>query len=89
MSGPERSGEHRMTMRVYRARADGTVTDERAEVVVVVEWGAPVPLRLAYPPCECPRCRHDQGKRTHHRVAGLPWAAAPGPAEVPREDPSQ
>lgn len=59
MSGPERSGEHRMTLRVYTAGADGTVTGKYADVVAVAGPDTPLPQSLAFPPCRCPRCRDD------------------------------
>lgn len=52
---PRRS---RLTLRVYRVDADGTVSEERDKVEVLVRGGAlPVSLTSAFPPCGCPRCR--------------------------------
>ncbi|MFF3403636.1 hypothetical protein ACFYW6_34715 [Streptomyces sp. NPDC002659] len=62
MSGPEETGRHRMTLRVYRVGADGTVTREYASVVAVGGADMPVPQSLAFPPCRCPRCRPDDGE---------------------------
>jgi hypothetical protein len=49
------SGGHRMTMRVYQTAPDGTVTQKRAEVVVVGDSDTPA-MGSAFPPCQCPRC---------------------------------
>ena len=52
---PRRS---RLTLRVYKLDADGTVAEERDKTEFSVRGNAmPMPLTSAYPPCRCPRCR--------------------------------
>jgi hypothetical protein len=46
-----------MSIKVYRVTPDGTLVQRGAEVVALGTVGGPVPLRLVFPPCACPRCR--------------------------------
>ncbi len=47
----------RLTLRVYRLDADGTVTEDRGKLEILAGGRAePVPRTSAYPPCACPRC---------------------------------
>ncbi|MFF5670029.1 hypothetical protein ACFY8S_07805 [Streptomyces hygroscopicus] len=50
----------RMTMRVYTMGRDGTVTERRAVVGVLVgEDVNPYALGQVWPPCQCPRHREE------------------------------
>ncbi|MEU1902758.1 hypothetical protein [Streptomyces hygroscopicus] len=56
----------RMTMRVYTMGRDGTVTERRAVVGVLVgEDVNPYALGQVWPPCQCPRHRE---KNAAHRL---------------------
>lgn len=46
----------RMTLHVYRVNRDGAVVEDRGTVCVKGKE-APLPIRDAYPPCECPHHR--------------------------------
>jgi hypothetical protein len=50
-----------MTLRVYTASRDGTVTQERAQVHVMPGDVLPPLMSHVYPPCECPRHRPPAG----------------------------
>lgn len=51
----------RLTLRVYKIDAEGTVTDDRGNVEILADGRTdPVPFMSAYPPCACPRCRTPQ-----------------------------
>ena len=48
----------RLTLRVYKIDAGGTVTEDRGKVEILAGGHRePVPYTSAYPPCSCPRCR--------------------------------
>ncbi|MGP4044756.1 hypothetical protein [Streptomyces sp. 2A115] len=48
----------RLTLRVYKVNAQGTVTEDRGKVEVLTDGRAtPLPRTSAYPKCECQRCR--------------------------------
>ncbi|MGY4280772.1 hypothetical protein ACVILE_006952 [Streptomyces sp. M18.1] len=49
----------RMTLHVYRVTRDGAVTQDFGTVNVKGKE-TPLPIRDAYPPCECPRHRAAQ-----------------------------
>ncbi|MEU6380017.1 hypothetical protein [Streptomyces sp. NPDC046909] len=47
----------RLTLRIYRLDAEGTVTEDRGRLEFIAGGRAePVPWTSAYPPCACPRC---------------------------------
>ncbi|MFE8926445.1 hypothetical protein [Streptomyces rochei] len=48
-----------MTLHVYRVTRDGAVTQDFGTVNVKGKE-TPLPIRDAYPPCECPRHRAAQ-----------------------------
>ncbi|MBO1334666.1 hypothetical protein [Streptomyces sp. VRA16 Mangrove soil] len=51
------SRRSRLTLRVYRVRADGEVIGDRGKVRVLVgSAGDPLARSAAYPPCRCERC---------------------------------
>ncbi|GAB2876233.1 hypothetical protein GCM10027074_50310 [Streptomyces deserti] len=48
----------RLTLRVYKIDAAGTVTEDCGKVEIPAdEHSTPVPFMSAYPPCACSRCR--------------------------------
>ncbi|MFF9310061.1 hypothetical protein ACF1BS_04035 [Streptomyces sp. NPDC014748] len=59
-NGTAQNGERppgaKMTIQVYKVRADGTRT-ERSGVVAVPYGGKLPPLSFRNPPCTCPICR--------------------------------
>ncbi|WP_413799364.1 hypothetical protein [Streptomyces iranensis] len=59
----------RMTMRVYTATRDGIVTARRAVVTVLVgERSDAYGLGQAWPPCQCPRHRDENGPYRHRHT---------------------
>jgi hypothetical protein len=58
-SGSEPKADHaRLTLRIYKVNAEGTKTEDRGELRVLVgRKTAPLPPTSAFPPCGCPRCR--------------------------------
>jgi hypothetical protein len=51
----------RLTLRIYKVNAQGTVTEDRGKVEVLTGGRAdPLPRTSAYPPCGCPGCRRQE-----------------------------
>ncbi len=56
----------RITLRVHRVDAEGSVTDSGRRVEVQADGPSePIPSSSTYPPCACPRCERP-GSNEHH-----------------------